>query len=376
MAVLESLLQILAEKGSDLYLSVGSVPMIKIDGRMTPVGEESLTQERMLQITRSLLSNDADFHEFMKTKSRNLAYSIPGVGRFRVNGFFQRNAIAFVIRAIRSNIPTLESLQLPAIIGNLALEKRGLILFVGATGSGKSTSMAAMIQYRNANESGHILTIEDPIEFLHRNQKSLVNQREVGIDAATYEEALENALRQAPDVILMGEIRSRETMDHAVAFAETGHLCITTLHANNANQAIDRIINFFPSDRRNQLLMDLSLNLRAVISQRLVPTLDGKRTAAIEILINTPRAADLILQGQVSLLKEVMERGQEYGMQTFDQALLKLFADGKISQETALANADSRNNLRIAIRNLQMAKGIQEEEPHWEMGSVVAGEFS
>lgn len=362
MQILDTLLQLLAEKGSDLYLTAGSPPMMKIQGRMTAIGDTKLKPNVLVEIAREILGQEAVL-DFQKDKSANLALSLPGVGRFRVNGFFQRNEIGFVIRAIRSKIPTLEELGLPPIIQKLALEKRGLILFVGATGSGKSTSLASMIQYRNWNEAGHILTIEDPIEFLHTNVKSLVNQREVGIDAVSYQDALENALRQAPDVILMGEIRSRETMDYAVAFAETGHLCLSTLHANNANQAIDRIINFFPADRRNQLLMDLSLNLRAVISQRLLPTVDGKRAAAVEVMINTPRISDLILKGDIHDIKETMEKGTDYGMRTFDQALLDLLVAGKISEETALTNADSQNNLRLAIR--EKFQSQRSEKPEW-----------
>jgi twitching motility protein PilU len=359
MELLDNWLKLLSEKGSDLYLSAGAKPMMKIDGKMQIVADVVLKPNMLVQIAKEFIGEDA-IHEFTRSCSVNLAHSVSGVGRFRVNGFFQRGEIGFVIRAIRSQIPTLTQLGLPPIIAQLALEKRGLVLFVGATGSGKSTSLAAMIQHRNHTESGHILTIEDPIEFLHTNAKSLVNQREVGIDAVSYQDALENALRQAPDVILMGEIRSRETMDYAVAFAETGHLCLSTLHANNANQAIDRIINFFPADRRNQLLMDLSLNLKAIISQRLVPTVDGKRTAAIEVLIRSPRIADLILKGDVATIKEAMEQGAEYGMQTFDQSLLALVREGRITAETALQYADSANNLRLKMRSAEGATAMQE----------------
>ena len=361
MDLLDNWLKLLSEKGSDLYLSAGAKPMMKIDGKLQIIADVVLKSTMLIQIAKAFIGEDA-MYEFTKSCSVNLAHSIAGVGRFRVNGFFQRGEIAFVIRAIRSQIPTLVQLGLPPIIGQLALEKRGLVLFVGATGSGKSTSLAAMIQHRNHTESGHILTIEDPIEFLHTNAKSLVNQREVGIDAVSYQDALENALRQAPDVILMGEIRSRETMDHAVAFAETGHLCLSTLHANNANQAIDRIINFFPADRRDQLLMDLSLNLKAIISQRLVPTVDGKRAAAIEVLIRSPRVADLILKGDVATIKEAMEQGAEYGMQTFDQSLLAMVREGRITAETALQYADSANNLRLQMRGLGGPVTTQDEK--------------
>lgn len=364
MQFLDTLLQALANNGSDLYLSVGSPPMMKVQGRMTALGDTKLKPSLVLEIARELLGQEG-LLDFTQTKSANFAHSVPGMGRFRVNGFFQRNEVGFVIRAIRSKIPTLEELRLPPILSQLALEKRGLILFVGATGSGKSTSLAAMIQYRNQHEAGHILTIEDPIEFLHTNAMSLVNQREVGIDAVSYQDALENALRQAPDVILMGEVRAKETMDHAVAFVETGHLCLSTLHANNANQAIDRIINFFPADRRNQLLMDLSLNLRAIISQRLLPTLDGSRAAAIEVLINSPRVSDLILNGEIHSIKETMEKGAEYGMRTFDQALLEMFLDGRIDEETALKNADSQNNLRLLIREKRPTSNGEGEGNAW-----------
>ncbi|MDA8153158.1 MAG: PilT/PilU family type 4a pilus ATPase [Acidithiobacillus sp.] len=366
MQFLDTLLQMLADKGSDLYLSVGSPPMMKIQGRMAAIGDAKLKAAMLLEIARELLGQDGVMN-FAQDKSANFAHSVPGVGRFRVNGFFQRNEVGFVIRAIRSNIPTLDDLRLPPIIGQLALEKRGLILFVGATGSGKSTSLAAMVQHRNQNEAGHILTIEDPIEFLHTNAKSLVNQREVGIDAVSYQDALENALRQAPDVILMGEVRARETMDYAVAFAETGHLCLSTLHANNANQAIDRIINFFPADRRNQLLMDLSLNLRAIVSQRLLPTTDGGRAAAIEVMINTPRISELILKGEIHSIKDTMEKGAEYGMRTFDQALLEMVLDGRIDEGTALKNADSQNNLRLMIREQRPASAASATAQEWSV---------
>ena len=279
----------------------------------------------------------------------NLAISEPGVGRFRVNIFKQRNSLALVIRNIKIEIPNADKLGLPPILKKSIMEKRGLILFIGGTGSGKSTSLAALIDYRNTNASGHIITIEDPIEYLHPHKKSLVNQREVGVDTLTYEDALKNTLRQAADVILIGEIRSRETMEHALAFAETGHLCLSTLHANNSNQALDRIINFFPEERRNQLLLDLSLNLKAFVSQRLVPTIDGKRTAAIEILLGTQLVRDLIQKGDVHAIKEVMEKSENVGMQTFDSHLLRLFKEGTISIEEALQNSDSPNNLKLKI---------------------------
>jgi twitching motility protein PilU len=279
----------------------------------------------------------------------NLAHSETGVGRFRVNIFQQRNQTAMVIRNIKVDIPTVEHLGIPQVLKKIIMQKRGLILFVGGTGSGKSTSLASLIDYRNCNSSGHIITIEDPIEFVHHHKKSIINQREVGVDTDSYEDALKNTLRQAPDVILIGEIRDRETMEHAIAFAETGHLAISTLHANNANQALDRIINFFPDERRGQLLMDLSLNLRAFISQRLIPTVDGKRSCAVEVMIGTPLICDLIMKGEIHKIKEVIEKSTNIGMQTFDQALYELFKAGKISLEEALRNADSQNNLRLKI---------------------------
>jgi len=293
----------------------------------------------------------------------NLAIQEKNVGRFRVNIFQQRGEIGLVARHIRTHIPSANSLGLPSVLKRLVMQKRGLILFVGGTGSGKSTSLAALIDHRNKNADGHIITIEDPVEFIHRHQKSLVNQREVGMDTHSYEEALKNTLRQAPDVILIGEIRSRETMEHAMAFAETGHLCLSTLHANNANQALDRIINFFPEDRHKQLLLDLSLNLQGFVSQRLISTPEGKRCAAVEVLIGTPRVCDLIKQGKVGELKEIMEKSEQQGMKTFDGALFELFKSGEISYEEALKNSDSRNNLRLRI---QLAEGHSAEEIPYE----------
>jgi len=293
--------------------------------------------------------NEEQAAEFAYKFEMNFAYSATGIGCFRVNIFKQRNQAAMVIRNIKVDIPSAASLGLPEILKKIILQKRGLILFVGGTGSGKSTSLAALIDHRNATTPGHIITIEDPIEFVHNHKKSIVNQREVGVDTDSYEDALKNTLRQAPDVILIGEIRDRETMEHAIAFAETGHLAISTLHANNANQALDRIINFFPEERRNQLLMDLSLNLRAFISQRLIPTVDDKRSIAVEILLGTPLVCDLILKGEVHKIKEVMEKSSNIGMQTFDSALFDLYKSGKISIEEALRNADSQNNLRLKI---------------------------
>lgn len=361
MAALEQLLQLMVQKNaSDLYLTVGAPPTLKIDGRAVPVGQEALRPGQSLALAKEILGLER-LQEFQQEKEVNMAISASGIGRFRVNGFFQRGELGFVLRAIKTDIPTLEQLKMPEVLKSLAMSARGLVLFVGATGSGKSTSLASMIQYRNQNSPGHILTIEDPIEFLHKNYQSIVNQREVGIDTLSYENALENALREAPDVILIGEIRSRDTMDHAIAYAETGHLCLSTLHANNANQAIERIINFFPEDRKRQVLMDLSLNLRAVISQRLLPLKDRPgRMAAMEILINTPAIADLIYKGEVGLLKDAMARTNDVGMQTFDQSLLKLYMDGLIHYEDALRGADSQNDLRLAIKMECLRRGLED----------------
>ena len=361
MSVLDDLLVLMVEKnGSDLYLTVGSPPVMKIDGRAVSLGAEMLKPGQVLNLAKEILGTE-QLQEFQQEKEINMAISAPGIGRFRVNGFFQRGELSFVLRAIKTQIPSLEQLRLPPILKDLAMASRGLVLFVGATGSGKSTSLASMIQYRNQNAAGHILTIEDPIEFLHKNAMSIVNQREVGIDTLNYERALENALREAPDVILIGEVRSRDTMDHAMAYAETGHLCMSTLHANNSNQAIERIINFFPEDRKKQLLMDLSLNLRAVVSQRLLPIKGlGGRVAAMEVLINTPAIADLIYKGEVGLLKDAMARTNDVGMQTFDQSLLQLFMDGLVEYEDALRGADSQNDLRLAIKQECMRRGVED----------------
>lgn len=361
MSVLNDLLALMVEKNaSDLYLTVGAPPTLKIDGKAVAVGTESVKPGQTVALAKEILGSER-LHEFEQEKEVNLALSIPNVGRFRVNGFFQRNELGFVFRAIKTRIPTLEQLNLPPILKDLSMTPRGLVLFVGATGSGKSTSLASMIQYRNQNSAGHILTIEDPIEFLHKNIKSIVNQREVGIDTVNYEHALENALRQAPDVILIGEVRSRETMDHAIAYAETGHLCLSTLHANNANQALERIINFFPEDRKRQLLMDLSLNLKAVVSQRLVPLKGGKgRIAAVEVLLNTPMVADLIYKGEVALIKETMAKSNEAGMVTFDQSLMRLYMDGLIDYQDAMRAADSQNDLRLAIKMESMRRGLDD----------------
>lgn len=344
---------------SDLYFATGATVTAKVDGIFKQIEKTTMPAGRIKELAYGLMNKD-QITQYEEKPEMNLAHSLPGVGRFRVNIFQQRNQTSMVIRNIKIDIPKAEDLGLPPILKKIIMQKRGLILFIGGTGSGKSTSLAALIDHRNENSAGHIITIEDPIEFVHHHKKSIVNQREVGVDTDSYADALKNTLRQAPDVILIGEIRDRETMEHAIAFAETGHLAISTLHANNANQALDRIINFFPEERRNQLLMDLSLNVRAFISQRLIPTPEGKRTVAIEILLGTPLICDLIIKGEVHKIKEVMEKSTNIGMQTFDQALFTLYRTGKISLEEALRNADSQNNLRLKI-SLSDGKGVPTE---------------
>lgn len=336
-------------EGSDLYLTTMSTPQIKVNGTLQPVGDDPFPAGAVRELAYSIMDED-QIKDFEKNFEMNLAISESGVGRFRVNVFIQRNEVGMVIRRINTIIPSCESLELPEVLKQVVMEKNGLVLFVGATGSGKSTSLAALINHRNENSKGHIITIEDPIEFVHKHKSSIVNQREVGMDTLSYEEALKNTLRQAPDVILIGEIRSRETMEHAIAFAETGHLCLSTLHANNANQALDRIINFFPEEKRNQLLLDLSFNLKGIISQRLIPTVDDKRCAAIEILLGTPLVCSLIHRGEIEAIKSVMEKSNNLGMQTFDQALEKMYFDGKITKEEAIRSADSKNNIRLRIQ--------------------------
>jgi len=338
-----------SENGSDLYLSTGAPPCAKFQGQLKPIGSDILQPGEIREIAIEVM-DDTQRAEFEQELEMNLAMSIPGYGRFRVNIFMQRNEVSIVARNIVAEIPNWQDLRLPEILTDVVMRKRGLVLFVGATGSGKSTSLAALIDYRNSNSSGHIVTIEDPVEYVHNHKKSIVNQREVGVDTRNWHNALKNTLRQAPDVILIGEIRDRETMEHAIAFAETGHLCISTLHANNANQALDRIINFFPEDRRQQLLMDLSLNIQAFVSQRLIPTTDGKRCAAIEVLLGTPMVADLILKGEIDGIKEVMQKSENIGMKTFDSALFELYREGLISEDEALRNADSPNNVRLKIK--------------------------
>ena len=347
---LQSLLRAIVEQdGSDLYFSTGAPPSMKVQGKLIQVSDQPLPPGAVAGLAEGIM--DAEQRaEFERRPEMNLALSKPGIGRFRVNIFKQRGEVAMVIRTIKTEIPDYRNLGLPETLPKLVMQKRGLVLFVGGTGSGKSTSLASLIDFRNSNSAGHIITIEDPVEFVHRHKRSIVNQREVGIDTDSYEDALHNTLRQAPDVILIGEIRSRETMEHALAFAETGHLCLSTLHANNANQALDRIINFFPEDRHKQLFLDLSLNLRGIVSQRLIPTVDGKRAAAIEILLGTPRVCDLIKNGKIDDIKEVMEKSATQGMQTFDSALYQLYRDGRISLQEALQNADSVNNLRLKIQ--------------------------
>ncbi|MBW2939492.1 PilT/PilU family type 4a pilus ATPase [Zhongshania aquimaris] len=344
--------------GSDLFLSTGAPPCAKFHGKLKPLQKEPFLPGDIKAIAYAIMDSE-QIIEFEQELEMNLAYHIPRVGRFRVNIFKQRNEISIVARNIVTEIPNVDALGLPPILKDVIMTKRGLVLFVGATGSGKSTSLAALIDHRNTNSSGHIITIEDPIEFLHRHKRSIINQREIGMDTRSFHQALKNTLRQAPDVILIGEIRDRETMEHALAFAETGHLCISTLHANNANQALDRIINFFPEERRNQLLLDLSLNLKCFVSQRLVPTEDGKRAAAIEILLGTPTVAQAIHKGEIETIKEIMSKSENLGMQTFDSALFKLYESGKISFEDALKNADSANNLRLQIK-LRSSRGIPE----------------
>ncbi|MDA3868578.1 MAG: PilT/PilU family type 4a pilus ATPase, partial [Gammaproteobacteria bacterium] len=343
------LLKILAEKGgSDLYLSTGAPPSAKFSGALTPLGKDPAPPGWVESLANEIM-NEKQKEEFRIKPEMNLALSLSDIGRFRVNIFRQRNECSMVIRNIVTDIPNLKDLGLPDVLQKVIMLKRGLILFVGGTGSGKSTSLAALIDHRNRNSKGHIITIEDPIEFVHQHRGCIINQREVGVDTDSFADALKNTLRQAPDVILIGEIRDRETMEHALAFAETGHLAISTLHANNANQALDRIINFFPEEKRNSLLSDLSINLQCFVSQRLVPTVDKKRCAAIEILLNSPRIADLIKGGEILEIKEVMEKSAPMGMQTFDMALLALYNAGKITLDDALKNADGANNLRLKI---------------------------
>jgi twitching motility protein PilU len=349
--LVHDLLRLMVNKGgSDLFLTAGFPPAIKIDGKITPVSNQPLTPQHTQELARSVM-NDRQAAEFESSHECNFAVSPAGIGRFRVNAFVQQARAGLVFRTINTKIPTCDELGLPEVLKEVVMTKRGLVIIVGATGSGKSTSLAAMLGHRNENSYGHIITIEDPIEYVHEHKKCIVTQREVGVDTDSWAVALKNTLRQAPDVILMGEVRDRETMDYAIAFAETGHLCMATLHANNSNQALDRIINFFPEERRPQLLMDLSLNLKAMISQRLIPKAEGKgRLAAIEIMLNSPLISDLIFKGEVHEIKDVMKRSRELGMQTFDQALFELYEAGLITYEDAMRNADSMNELRLEIK--------------------------
>jgi twitching motility protein PilU len=346
-----------SKKASDLFITTGFPPAFKLDGKMIPVSNQILTAQHTQELARSIM-NDRQAAEFESTHECNFAISPPGIGRFRVNVFQQQQRVGMVLRTITTKIPDLDEMGLPPILKDVVMTKRGLVLLVGGTGSGKSTTLAAMLGHRNKNSYGHIITIEDPVEYVHEHINCVITHREVGVDTDNWEAALKNTLRQAPDVILIGEIRDHHTMEHAVAFAETGHLCLGTLHANSANQALDRIINFFPEERRMQLLMDLSLNIKGIISQRLIPTKDGKgRAAAIEILLNSPLIADLIFKGEVNQIKEVMKKSRELGMQTFDQTLFDLYESGKISYEEALKNADSVNDLRLNIKlNSQHSK--------------------
>ena len=347
----DSLLKLMVHKNaSDMFITAGVAPSLKINGKITPVTQATLTPAQAEEIVTNIMT-PAQREAFARHNECNFAISASGIGRFRVSAFRQRNHAGMVLRKIETTIPLIEDLGLPPIIKDLAMTKRGLVLFVGATGSGKSTSLAAMIGYRNKNSTGHIISIEDPIEYIHNHQGCIVTQREVGLDTESFEVALKNTLRQAPDVVLIGEIRTRETMDHAIAFAETGHLCLATLHANNANQAMDRIITFFPEDRRQQLLMDLSLNLKAIVAQQLIPTPDGQsRVLAVEVMINTPLMADLIRKGEIHQMKPLMAKSGQHGMCTFDQALYELYKNGDITYEDAINHADSANELRLMIK--------------------------
>ncbi len=339
-----------ARKGSDLFITADFPPAIKVDGKVTRLMDQPLVAAHTMSLARSIMS-DKQVAEFERTKECNFAISPAGIGRFRANAFIQQGRVGLVLRTIPATIPSIDAMGLPQVLKEVAMTQRGLCIFVGATGSGKSTSLAAMVDWRNEHSQGHIITIEDPIEFVHPHKNCIITQREVGLDTDSWEAALKNTLRQAPDVILMGEIRDRETMEHAVVFSETGHLCLATLHANSANQALDRIVNFFPEERREQLLMDLSLNLRGMISQRLLPREDGKgRVAALEVLLNTPLISDLIAKGDVVEIKEIMKRSRELGMQTFDQSLFDLYESGAVMYEDALRSADSVNDLRLQIK--------------------------
>ncbi|MBA4256208.1 MAG: type IV pili twitching motility protein PilT [Polaromonas sp.] len=369
---INDLLRLLVSRGgSDLFITAEFPPAIKVDGKVTKVSPQPLTPSHTLTLARSVMS-DKQAAEFERTKECNFAIAPAAIGRFRVNAFVQQGKVGMVMRVIPTVLPTIDNLALPAVLKDIAMSKRGLCIVVGATGSGKSTTLAAMVDWRNDNSYGHIITIEDPVEFVHAHKNCVVTQREVGLDTDSWEAALKNTLRQAPDVILMGEIRDRETMEHAVAFAETGHLCMATLHANSANQALDRIINFFPEERRAQLLMDLSLNLRGMVSQRLIPRQDFKgRYAAVEVMLNSPLIADLIFKGEVSEIKEIMKKSRNLGMQTFDQALFDAYERSIITYEDALRNADSVNDLRLQIKLQSQRAKTQDMSSGTEHLSIV-----
>ena len=359
MAFQEMFKKMVEMEASDLYLTVGRPPMYRVEGTIQAIGDKNFTPDELAALADAMMT-EKQRREFAQTLEMNLAQSLPAVARFRVNILTQRGSVGMVIRRIKADVSSLDDLGLPSILKDITMTKRGLVLVVGATGSGKSTTLAAMIDHRNNHEAGHIITIEDPIEFVHRHKQSIVTQREVGSDTHSFQAALKNTLRQAPDVILIGEIRDTETMEAAITFAETGHLCLGTLHSNNANQAIERITNFFQPERHGQMYLQLSLNLRSIVSQRLIPSVEGKRVAALEILMDTPRIKDLIKRGEVDSLKEAMEQGVQEGCQTFDQALFAQYRDGKISLEQALVNADSANNLRLKIK---LAGLTVDEEP-------------
>lgn len=369
---IDQYLNILAKKdGSDLYLSTGAPPCAKFQGVLKPLATEPFKPGEIEAIANAIM-DDEQRTAFAHELEMNLAISIHGVGRFRINIFKQRNEVAIVARNIKTDIPQFDALGLPEVLKDVIMTKRGLVLFVGGTGSGKSTSLAALIDHRNSSSGGHIITIEDPVEFVHKHKRSVINQREVGVDTRSYKAALKNTLRQAPDVILIGEIRDRETMEHALEFAETGHLAISTLHANNANQALERIVNLFPEERRPQLLMGLSQNLRAFVSQRLLPTVDGKRCAAVEVLLGTKTIQELVLKGRFTEIKEIMEKSENLGMQTFDGAIFKLFMTGKVGFDDAIANADSPNNLRLRIKLATDGVAVSKSEPAVESAPQAA----
>ena len=365
-------------EASDLYLTVARPPMYRVEGKIQAIGDRNFTPDNLRALADAMMT-EKQRREFAQTFEMNLAQSLPGLARFRVNILTQRGSVGLVIRRIKADIMSIDDMGLPSILKNITMTKRGLVLVVGATGSGKSTTLAAMIDHRNTHEAGHIITIEDPIEFVHRHKESIVTQREVGSDTHSFQAALKNTLRQAPDVILIGEIRDTETMEAAITFAETGHLCLGTLHSNNANQAIERIMNFFQLERHEQMYLQLSLNLRSIVSQRLIPSVEGKRVAALEILMDTPRIKDLIKRGEVDSLKEAMEQGVQEGCQTFDQALFALYRDGKITLDQALVNADSANNLRLKIKLAGLKVDVEptavEGEPRKSEPLQAAGGF-